>query len=527
MKRTLIRILLIFLISCSSDDNVNTNNPEDITNEIILELNPITEIEYSYVQAQAQVENNFDVPIYSVGFCWSNTPNPTIEDKTLTASLTNGGFSSTINQLEPGTNYYIRAYVSSSHGLKYSTEYGIITRPINIVCEDTYRYVINSRENAKSVTKTYDGGFVIAASFTEYCSCISDTDAVLLKYNSNCELVWEVVLSNPITEVHPNKIIEDSDNNLVMSSAYFGSNGSKSLISKFSSAGNILWETIVDEDLSNQDEKYGNLSLIETIDGGYAMAGNWNLEYTGPGNGDSDFSLIKISRDGELLFKEHYGYLDYIEHALDVIEHPDGDLMLIGQTGMNGSSSRDLKLIKLNSEGVFQWEQIYDRSGSLNHPQSVIKSNDGNFIISGWSNSFNIGHADIWIIKIDWDGNVVWENAIGKPNHFTEIFGRNSIVEAQDGNLLIAAQISDEWEPCPFCGTSETDVFAVKTDSGGNLIWTKTISSLETRSYDGAHSVIELDSGEIVLIGHKQDELLSVLDGAHSDIWIIRLQESE
>jgi hypothetical protein len=510
-------ILIFSLLSCS---NKNDEIIDEGTKQIEIVLNSINEIGANQVHGYGTIENYKKISTKKLGFCWSTKPNPTILDNQIETSLINEKFDIIINSLEQNSNYYIRAFATIDGETFYSNEINFTTNSIKIVKETTFKFNSNYEERVESAIKTSDGGFLVTGYVKGFFNL--EADAIILKYNSNCELQWKTILTNPNTSQFPQDIIQDSDGNILISSLFFNSNGLKSSLTKLDQSGNLLWEKIVDENTSNSEEKYGNESLIQASDGNYIMTGNWNPDFNSTQYPDSNFSIIKVSRKGELIFKKNYGYQNNIEHSWDLIENKNGDLMLIG-TAKGQNVSSDLKLIKLNAEGIFQWDKLIGDSNN-EYPRSVISSSDGNLIISGWTNSSSIGHYDIWVTKIDWKGNIIWKNSIGEKNKAIEIDGSTSIIESSDNNIYIAATISDEH--CSNCPPLETDVFIAKLNSNGNKLWTKTISSVETKSFDGAKSVIELNNGEIILAGYKEDESYPILDGTRGDIWILKITKN-
>lgn len=516
-KNLLLLLLLITIFGCSNSDNEPGNDDGVVFLELI--NNPITSITSSKVRVSAAMPNYQGFEVNEVGFCWSTSSNPSLSDNTIISDPSFGEFSSNIISLDSNTKYYVKAYAKHRVGITYSNEVSFITQSIDITCQNTFRYDPNSRESGTTAVKTSDGGLVVGFGITEYCNgCITDTDAALLKYNSNCELQWQVVLNDPNTNQHPEKIIQDSDGNILISGLLTNVGGLKTFITKFNQSGVLIWEKIIDENTSDQAERYNNQSLIQTLDGNYALAGNWNPEYFSTDQ-TSNFSLIKISKEGELLFKENFGSVEHTEHAWDIVENSNGDLMLVGTgDGMNDSSN--IKIMKFTSDGDFLWEKLFSKPNN-DYTRSVISTNDGNMIIAAWTNSYNIDYFGILLVKIDWEGNVIWEKSIQKERQRISIIGPNSLIQSSNNDLLIGAVISDQFSPGSHA--LETDFLGLRLDSNGNVITQRILSSLDSRTYDKAQCVVELNNGDVVLIGEKEDELFPGGD-SKSDIWIVKLE---
>ena len=190
----------------------------------------------------------------------------------------------------------------------------------------------------------------------------------------------------------------------------------------------------------------------------------------------------------------------------DVIENSGGDLMLIGSAKGDNDSS-DLKLVKLDADGNFQWDKLIGSSRN-EFPRAVIPSLDGNLYVSGSSSSYTNTYQ-LWVYKLDWAGDIIWETSLERQNKTIEVDGPTSIFEGADGNLYISAEIS-------------ADMFVVSLDSGGNELWTKSYASSQG-GFDAGKSIIQLDNGDLMIAGYKEDESNPSFDGTRSDIWILKL----
>ncbi len=95
------------------------------------------------------------------------------------------------------------------------------------------------------------------------------------------------------------------------------------------------------------------------------------------------------------------------------LQTPDGGYVIVGFTMSSGMG--DLLLMKIDSEGNILWQKAYGGS----YPDigiSIQMTNDGGFIISGATYSFGAGNNDLWVLKLDSDGNIPECSYIGVSN---------------------------------------------------------------------------------------------------------------
>ena len=145
-------------------------------------------------------------------------------------------------------------------------------------------------------------------------------------------------------------------------------------------------------------------SLVETSDGGYAIAGESGL--------DSDFCLLKTDEWGNMQWTKTYGGTKD-DRALSVVETSDGGYALAGYTESFGAGSFDFWLVKTDVNGSMQWNRTYGGS-NLEKAYSLIKTFDGGYAIAGYTQSSGARGNDFWVVKTDSNGNMVWNQTYGR-----------------------------------------------------------------------------------------------------------------
>jgi hypothetical protein len=280
----------------------------------------------------------------------------------------------------------------------------------------------------------------------------------------------------------------------------FGAGGQDFWLVKTDSVGNMVWSQTYGG--ANNDEAF---SVIQTSDGGYALAG-----YTESfGAGGQDFWLVKTDSFGNMVWNQTYGGANNDE-AWSVIQTSDGGYALAGVITLP-DWSYDFLLIKIDSVGNIIWGKIYGGAYG-DWALSMIQTSDGGYALAGYTQSFGAGGQDFWLVKTDSVGNMVWSQTYGGANNDKAW----SVIQTSDGGYALAGMTKS-------FGAGGQDFWLVKTDSVGNMVWNKTYGGA---SDDWAFSVIQTNDGGYALAGLTQsfgaggqDSWLIKTDSAGNMVW--------
>ena len=240
--------------------------------------------------------------------------------------------------------------------------------------------------------------------------------------------------------------------------------------------GDTLWTKIYEGTKSDN-----GTSVQQTIDGGYIIAGS-----TGSfGAGSSDVYLIKTDVMGNTLWLKTFGGSSY-EGANSIQQTTDGGYIFTGLTASFGAGKSDVYLVKTNSSGIPIWTKTF---GGTDDDQgySVRQTNDGGYIISGTTSSFGAGYHDVYLIKTDIAGNIMWNKTFG--GGVGNEFGY-SVEQTVDGGFAVVGSTNSF--------SSSDDILLLKTDSNGNSLWTKTFGG--TSDDDGSYFQ-QTNGGGFVIVG--------------------------
>jgi hypothetical protein len=253
---------------------------------------------------------------------------------------------------------------------------------------------------------------------------------------------------------------------------------------------------------NNDDRAY---SIIQSSDGGYVVAG-WTKSL---GAGYDDFYVVKLDSLGNVIWSKTIGG-NYNDRAYSIIQSSDGGYVIAGYTDSFGTGNGDIYVVKLDSSGNIVWSKTIGGSYD-DEARSIIQSSDGGYVIAGKIWNFMAGRGDMYVVKLDANGNVQWAKTIGGG------FGTsaNSIIQSSDGGYVVAGLI---WN----FGAGGFDMYVVKLDSSGNVQWTKTIGG----SYmDVAYSIIQSSDGGYVIAGRTNRSGSNVGLG-YTDIYVVKLDSS-
>lgn len=261
---------------------------------------------------------------------------------------------------------------------------------------------------------------------------------------------------------------------------------------------------------------YGNQanSVELTDDGGYIVAGWYDVQ----GLFTSEFYLIKTNENGDTLWARTYGTkidsnarhnggnLGY--HA---IQSADGGYLMVGEIHGFGAGLADVYVVKTDSNGKLIWSRTYGTS-EADYSEAVLETSDGDFVIVGFTEATNVDLRDAYMLKISDSGTLIWSKTFGGES----IDALTKIVETFDGGLM-AVGYSFSF------GEDGSDVYAIKTDSDGNIEWQKTYGGIEN---DWGYSVVNtLDScfaltGTSLSYGAGNADIIALkLDSLGSVIW--------
>ena len=299
-------------------------------------------------------------------------------------------------------------------------------------------------------------------------------------------------------------------------------------VTKLDDAGNLVWE----KNYGGSEAEYA-LDIQLTADGGYVLTGGTSsADNDLSGNfGKVDLWVLKLDSAGDLEWSKNYGGSGIdIGTSLTVLS--DGYLVAgctgsAGEPGISaGYGGNEYWVLKLDLNGDLVWEKTY---GGKRHDaaKSILPTSDGDFIIGGntWSNNGDIisnhGHSDAWVIKINANGLLQWSKTFGgvTADHM------NSMTQSDAGNFTIAGSkgimdlVGDG-----FGGRYDDQFWILSFDSNGQQLWENTYGG---EKYDEATSIeTTIDGGYIVGGWVRSTAGQFANHQGNKDVWFVKTNAS-
>lgn len=357
----------------------------------------------------------------------------------------------------------------------------------------------------KDIQITADGGYIMVGEFLSEkndLGLFGPADLYVIKLDAEGDVEWEKKYGGSGVDIG-HEIHQTKDGGYVICGVSNSKDGDVSenkgdgdaWILKLDNTGNIEWEKTFGG--TNYDIFR---SIKQTADGGYILAGGSRSDDgdIATNNGQSDVWILKLTSEGNFEWQKIYGGINP-EGAYSIQITNDGGYVLCAhQESYTGSS--DFWIIKLNSNGTIEWQETYGGTKE-EFPYAIRQTNDGGFIVAGGTISqdgdisSSNGKYEFWIIKLDAQGAMEWERAYGGSEW--EI-ARN-IEQTSDGGYIIAGQSrSDDGDVKDNYGS--WDAWIVKIDEIGNIEWQNNFGGSFA---DLANAIKENPDGSIIIAGES------------------------
>jgi len=394
-----------------------------------------------------------------------------------------------------------------------------------------------------SIIQTSDGGYLSGGYAISNDGDVSGNhsnglnDAWIVKLDSNGILLWQKCyggtgLDGLFT------ILEEPNGGFTLGCTTGSDDGdvigwhgeSDFWILKCDSTGAILWQKCL-----GGTESDGLSKIIRSYDNGYIAIGTTtSSDFDVIGRHDTncfqcgDVWVVKLDSAGNVMWTKCYGG-DFVEVGTSIIQTTDsGYIFSAYTTSDNGDVQgnhgyEDYWIVKIDSIGTIQWQNCYGGFWD-ERPSDITKSNDGGFLITGYTYSLdgdvvgNHGINDTWIIKLNSAGALQWQKCFGG----SESDGSYRALQTDDnGYLLGGSAYSNDGDLATDPPINWVDSWVVKIDSIGNIEWQECLGG----SCDEEAQDIQLTSdGGAIFMGRTCSNDFDV-SGNHGqeDIWVVKL----
>ena len=332
------------------------------------------------------------------------------------------------------------------------------------------------------IDETFDGGVIICGS-KEYRSDRTK-DAVIIKTDEDGFGEWEKHFGGAGNEEFYS--VKQCMNGGFIAAGYSSSygGGNDVYVVKVDHYGNFEWDQIYGG--SNIDKAY---EIIETMNGDFVLVGFTNSP--GISNGNHDFWLQKIDNQGNTIWRKAFGELNH-EMGYDVEELNDGSLLVVGSKDYYDEAGKDIYLIKTDSLGNMIWEKTFGSSGAYDEiAYSIHPAYPTGYLICASTNSRDNGWFDPQVIKIDYDGNMQWSAIYNGSSHGHTRWSSTPTFDG--GAVIIGTTTYFQNEP-----GSDEDIMIIKIDQNGQQLWDRAFEGGES---DWGWAIKETCINELIIVG--------------------------
>ncbi len=289
-----------------------------------------------------------------------------------------------------------------------------------------------------SVEETADGGYIVAGRTRSYGSGMYDVWLVMV--DPSGEKTWDKTFGGALDD-EASSIKKTSDGGFIIagSTKSYGSGMYDLWLIRIDRFGSKLW----DKTFGGAGDDMGD-SIQVIGDEGFVVAGttaSW-------GNGDVDLLLMKIDSNGNELWTKTFGgegsERNPWSRGWQVLKTADGGYAMLGSTNSFGSGGYDIWFVKTDANGDKIIDRVYggtyDEEGG-----SLVVTAEGDHILIGSTNSFGSGGYDAWLILADQNGEKIWDQTFGSKLDDKGY----SVIQTDDGSALFAGKMKPYIAPPP------------------------------------------------------------------------------
>ncbi|MUV90956.1 hypothetical protein GJ629_14535 [Halapricum sp. CBA1109] len=257
-------------------------------------------------------------------------------------------------------------------------------------------YGDSGAQEATAVANAPGGGYVTAG-YTQTAQ--NGANAQLIRTDADGTVQWKRNYGGDGRQVAFD-VVRVADDYILAGQSVTADGTTDAWVARADTTGDLQWQRTYGSDADDMA-----VSVVSAGDG-YAFAGWTNA------TGATDAWLVKVGSGGDLQWDQRYGGTA-IQNGQALVRTDDGGFAIAGWTSASGGGD-DALLIRTDAAGDEQWRETYggsDDDGAFRH--GLIQTDDGGFVLTGWTTSYGDGLSDGWLVETDSAGTKEMDRTYG------------------------------------------------------------------------------------------------------------------
>ena len=349
-------------------------------------------------------------------------------------------------------------------------------------------------ERALFIDHTSDGGYIVCGYSNSFHST-NDYDIYVAKLDEAANIQWQKTFGGSRTDIGWG-VKELQDKTFLLFGAIgIDSTNDDIFITRLDAKGNQLWQK------THGNDKYERCTqMLATSDGNFLLIGQRNV---GPGN-NIDSYVVKIDDKGNLLWEKTYGG-NFPERTYYGAETPDGDFLISGSLLPYQTAKADIFLLKINRNGELIWTKTYGAENVHDIVHSFCRNQDQKtYTMSGYSETAKAGFHEALFMQIDANGNVLTKKTFDTGEDLRLMHSE----QTSDGDFIVAGYSRKD------ITKNIHDAVLLKFNKDGTTKWIKRFGEQE-KDDQGYWIVVNKDGG-YTLVGYTHSI------GVNGDVLLIK-----
>jgi len=338
-----------------------------------------------------------------------------------------------------------------------------------------------------------EGGIALDGNNNIYVNGWQDSDSHggfdygVVKLDNDGNILWQKKIGGS-TNDWAGGIAVDSSGNVYLNgyqhSDTYGAYYNYGVI-KLSNNGNIVYQKKIEFGRNNNLSSSGSSIAVDSSGQAY-LNGYFYSESNG-----SEYGVIKLATNGNVLWNKAIGGFED-DYGNGIAVDGSGNVYVTGYQESDSFGGDDYGVIKLDTNGNLLWQKKIGRSGA-DVGRGIAVDGSGNVYLNGYQSSDRYGGDDYGVIKLDTNGNLLWQKKIGGTGNDQ---GYAIAVDGSGNVYLTGVYVFRTYNRISYYGV-------IKLDSNGNEVWQKKIGG---GSYDQGHGIAVDGSGNVYLNGWQDSD---------------------